>query len=95
MLLSSTYKRLPSVNFIICKQVMFVILRRTRKLYKGFKVILEDRTPEKIEWRRFNGFKIVDDTDERRRQKQFDIEKTEKRKGDGFPTAQTKSKKLV
>ena len=39
---------------------MFVIPRRTPKLYKGFKVILEDGTEKIPTWKRFNGFRIVD-----------------------------------
>ena len=62
---------------------MLVIPRRFPKLYKGFKVILEDGTPENIERRRFNEFKIVDDTDDEvdmDQDEQFEIEKPEKRK---------------
>ena len=43
---------------------MIVIQRRTPKLFKGFKVILEDGTSEKVERCRCNGFNIVDDDDE-------------------------------
>ena len=79
---------------------MIVIPRKTPNLYRGFKVILEDGTPEKIERRRFNGFKIVDDTDDGDevdtvQDEQFDIEIAEKRKGDGLPTAPMKRIKLV
>ena len=73
---------------------MLFIPRRAPKLYTGFNVILGDGTPEHIERRRFNGFKILDDTDDEvdiNQDKQFDIEKTEKRKGnDGLPTAPAK-----
>ena len=79
---------------------MIVIPRKTPNLYRGFKVILEDGTPEKIERRRFNGFKIVDDTDDDDevdmvQDEQLNIGKTEKRKGDGLSTAPTKRIKLV
>ena len=40
---------------------MFVIPRRIPKLYKGFKVILEDGTEEIPTWKIFNGFQINDD----------------------------------
>ena len=43
---------------------MFVIPQRSPKLYNGLKVILEGGQSERIERRRFNGFKIVDDTDD-------------------------------
>ena len=43
---------------------MIVIQWRNPKLYKGFKVILEDGMSEKVERCRFNGFNIVDDDDE-------------------------------
>ena len=71
---------------------MLVILQRTLKLM-GLQVILGIGMPEKIEVRRFNGFKIVDDTDDEvgmDQDKQFDIEKMEKRKGDGLSTAPMK-----
>ena len=40
---------------------MLVIQRGIPKLYKGFKVILEDGTEEIQTWKRFNGFKIDDE----------------------------------
>ena len=39
---------------------MFVIPRRIPKLYKGFKIILEDGTEEIPPWKKLNGFKIND-----------------------------------
>ena len=39
---------------------MFVIQRGIPKLYKGFKIILEDSAGEIPTWERFNGFRIVD-----------------------------------
>ena len=76
---------------------MLIILRRTLKWDKGFKVILEVGTPEIIERRRFNGFKLVDDTDDNNddevdivQDEQFDIGKKEKQKGERLPTAPTK-----
>ena len=45
---------------------MFVIQREIPKLYKGFKVILEDRAEEIPTWKRFNGFRIVDFAEKRK-----------------------------
>ena len=53
---------------------MFVIPRRIPKLYKGYKVILEDGTPEIPTWKRLTGFNIVVDED--------DADSAEKRKDD-------------
>ena len=39
---------------------MFVSQRGIPKLYKGFKIILEDGAEEIPTWKRFNGFRIVD-----------------------------------
>ena len=50
-----TKLELYSKNFCYC--IYF-----TQTLYKEFKVILEDGTPDEIERRRFNRF--VDDTDD-------------------------------
>ena len=80
-------------KLLLISDVMLVIPRRSPKLYKGFKVILEDGTPEKIERRSFNGFKIVEDTDDvvdMDKDEQIEIEKTEKRKGGDTPTKRIK-----
>ena len=69
---------------------MIVFPRRTPKLYEGFRVILEDGTPEKIERSRYNGFKIVDDDDN-----ETEEQHTEKWKGDGLPDSPTKRLKLI
>ena len=45
----------------------------SKKLYKGFKVILEDGTEEIPTWKKCNGFKINDDPVQN---------KADKRKGD-------------
>ena len=39
---------------------MLVIRRRTPKLNKGFKIILDNGTEEILTWNRFTGFRIVD-----------------------------------
>ena len=61
---------------------MFVIQREIPKLYKGFKVILEDGAEEIPNWKRFNGFRIVD----------VDAvqNKSEKRKDDDAPMTKMK-----
>ena len=72
---------------------MIVFPRRAPKLSNGFKVILEDGTPEKIERRRYNGFKIVDDDDV---DDEIEEQQTKKRKagGDGLPDSPMKRKKI-
>ena len=77
---------------------MIVIQRRTTKLYKGFKVILEDGMSEKVERCRFNGFNIVDDDDEVDMVENDDeiIEETEKREdGDVLSSISKKRMKLM
>ena len=73
---------------------MIVIQRRTPKLYKGFQVILEDGTSEKVERCRCNGFNIVDDDDEVDLVENDDeiIEETEKQKGGDVLTSIPKKK---
>ena len=77
---------------------MIVIQRRTPKLYKGFKLILEDGSSEKLERCRFNGFNIVDDDDEFNMVVNDDelIYETEKQKGvDVLTSIPKKRMKLV
>ena len=59
---------------------MFVIRRRTPRVYKGFTVILEDGSLKKVEQGRLNGFQIIDDNNEVQNEDEM-TEKTEKRKG--------------
>ena len=51
----SSYRDYTVLSF--ASRLLLVIPRKTPKLYKGFKVILEDGMPEKIERGRFKGFK--------------------------------------
>ena len=54
---------------------MHVIQRGIPKLYKRFKIILEDRAEEIPTWKRFNGFRIVNSVQN----------EAEKRKDDDAP----------
>ena len=77
---------------------MFVIRRRTPRIYKGFTVILEDGSLEKFEPDRLNGFQIIDDNNEVVMVQNEDeiIEETEKRKGgDGLINVPLKRLKLM
>ena len=58
---------------------MFVIQREIPKVYKGFKIILEDGAEET--WERFNGFRIVDPVQNEGEKRKVDapIKKVEKR----------------
>ena len=70
---------------------MFVIPRKMPKLYKGYKLILEDGTPEIPTWKRFTGSKIVDDDPAAAVQHE-----SEKRNGDdGLVDAPLKKMKLA
>ena len=74
---------------------MIVFPRRAPKLSNGFKVILEDGTPEKIERRRYNGFKIVDDDDDVDEIEEQQQTKKRKADGDGLPDSPMKRSKMA